>query len=104
MLDAVNKSNATATDFANWLVKNLNMTFRESYKLTGKIVGYATKNKKQLKDLTLKELQLFNKKISISSIKVFSSLESLKNKTSFGGTSPQSTNKSIKYAIKKYIK
>ena len=32
---AVDQSNATATDLANWLVQNLDYTFRDAYKLTG---------------------------------------------------------------------
>ena len=30
---------ATATDFANWLVQHLELSFREAYQLTGKIVA-----------------------------------------------------------------
>ena len=44
MIEAVNNSNATATDFANWLVKNLKFSFREAYHLTGKIVSYQSKD------------------------------------------------------------
>ena len=45
----------------------------------------------------------FNKNISLSAKKTFSTEESLKNKTSFGGTSPQSVQQTIKYVIKKYL-
>ena len=103
MTQAVNNSNATATDFANWLVQNLQFSFREAYQLTGKIVSYADKKNKKLHQLTLIELQKFNKNISLSAKKTFSTEESLKNKTSFGGTSPQSVQQTIKYAIKKYL-
>ncbi len=103
MLDAVNQSNATSSDLADWFVKELGFSFREAYLLTGKIVAYANKNHKQMKDLSLSELKTFNKNISYSAKKVLSSIESMKNKTSFGGTSPQSTKKTIKYAIKKYL-
>ena len=48
MSSAVDNSNATATDFANWLVQHLGLSFREAYQLTGKIVAYANKNNMKL--------------------------------------------------------
>ena len=62
MKEAVKNSNATATDFANWLVQHMNFSFREAYHLTGKIVAYANKKNKNLDQLSLEELQKFNKK------------------------------------------
>jgi len=103
MAEAVNNSNATATDFANWLVQNLQLSFREAYHLTGKIVAYADENNKKLHQLKLTELQKFNKKINKEAKKTFSIKESIKNKKSFGGTSPQSVKQTIKNAIKKYL-
>ncbi|MBT5214518.1 MAG: argininosuccinate lyase [Pelagibacteraceae bacterium] len=103
MAEAVNNSNATATDFTNWLVQNLQLSFREAYHLTGKIVAYADENNKKLHQLKLTELQKFNKKINKEAKKTFSIEESIKNKKSFGGTSPQSVKQTIKNAIKKYL-
>jgi len=103
MAEAVNNSNATATDFANWLVQNLQLSFREAYHLTGKIVAYADENNKKLHQLKLTDLQKFNKKINKEAKKTFSIEESIKNKKSFGGTSPQSVKQTIKNAIKKYL-
>ena len=103
MKKAVDDSNSTATDLANWFVINLNYTFREAYKLTGKIVAFCNKKNINLDQLTLKELKKFEKNISNSAINVLSSINSIKNKKSFGGTSPQSVNKSIQYVIKKYL-
>ncbi|MBI04889.1 MAG: argininosuccinate lyase [Pelagibacteraceae bacterium] len=103
MAEAVINSNSTATDFANWLVEHLQFSFREAYQLTGKIVAYADKNNKKLNQLSLNELKKFNKNISSSAKKTLSIHESVKNKKSFGGTSPQSVKQTIKYAIKKYL-
>ena len=103
MAEAVNNSNATATDFTNWLVQNLQLSFREAYHLTGKIVAYADENNKKLHQLKLTDLQKFNKKINKEAKKTFSIEESIKNKKSFGGTSPQSVKQTIKNAIKKYL-
>ncbi len=103
MEKSIKNSNATATDFANWLVQHLKFSFREAYNLTGEIVAYANKKNKKLHELDLKELQKFNKKINIYGKNTFSVEESIKNKKSFGGTSPQSTKQAIKFAIKKYL-
>ena len=46
MLKLANKGHITATDLADYLVKNLNYPFRKSYQITAKIVNYCEKNKK----------------------------------------------------------
>ena len=103
MKKAVDTSNATATDLADWLVKNCTYTFREAYKITGKIVSYADNNKLKLGELTLPQLQKFDKKITKDILLVLSSINSMNSKKSFGGTSSQNVKKSIQYAIKKYL-
>ena len=45
MKNAIESSYSTATDLADWLVKNINLTFRDAYNLTGQIVSYAVKKK-----------------------------------------------------------
>ena len=103
MKKAVDESYASATDLANWLVQNLDYSFRNAYQLTAKIVSYAIKKNKVLEALTLDELQQFDGQISASILINLSSTNSMRNKTSYGGTSPQSVKKSIRYAIKKYL-
>ena len=103
MKKAVESSYSTATDLADWLVKNINFTFRKAYNLTGQIVSYAIKNDLKLDELSIQELQKFDKKINKNVFLVLSPLNSMKAKTSFGGTSPENVKKSIKYAIKKYL-
>ena len=103
MKKAVDQSYASATDLANWLVQHLGYSFRHAYQLTAKIVSYAIKKNKILEALTLGELQQFDGHISASILKNLSSTNSMRNKTSYGGTSPQSVKKSIQYAIKKYL-
>ena len=103
MKKAIDSSHATATDLADWLVKNISYTFREAYQLTGKIVSYADDNKLKLSELTLPELQKFDKKITNDILLVLSSVNSMNSKKSFGGTSSHNVKKSIQYAIKKYL-
>jgi len=103
MKKAIESSYATATDLADWLVKNVNFSFRKAYNLTGQIVSYAIKKNLKLDELSIQELKKFDKKINKKVFLVLSPLNSMKTKTSFGGTSPENVKKSIKYAIKKYL-
>jgi len=104
MKEVIDNSNSTATDLANWLVQSLNYTFRDAYKITGKIVSYCIRKNKKLETLSLQELQQFDKKITLEAKNVLSSIKSISMKSSFGGTSPNNAKKMIKFAIKKYLK
>ena len=103
MTKALDLSHATATDLADWLVKNLNYPFRQAYQITGKIVSYADKKQVSLGKLSLDELKRFDKKISKEILLVLSPINSINSKKSFGGTAPLNVKKSIEYAIKKYL-
>ena len=61
----------TATDMADWFVKELKMNFRDSHKLTGKIVKFAESKGMGLEKLSLKDLKKFNPKIKKSYAKRF---------------------------------
>ena len=53
MLSLSNEGYTTATDFADYLVQNKNLSFREAYKISAKLVNYAEKKKKKLNELNL---------------------------------------------------
>ena len=53
MLELANTSFITATDLADYLVKNHSMPFRDAYKKTALIVNYAEKKRKKLNELTI---------------------------------------------------
>ena len=103
MLQAVDESYATSTDLADWLVKKLHYPFRQAYQITGKIVNYASLKNISLSNLSLKELQKFDNNITNDIFLVLSPLNSMKNKSSLGGTAPETVKKSIQYAIKRYL-
>ena len=103
MKKAIDSSHATATDLADWLVKNCFYTFREAYQITGKIVSYADENKLKLSELTLPEIKKFDNKISEDILLVLSSINSMNSKKSYGGTASKNVKKSIKDAINKYL-
>jgi argininosuccinate lyase len=100
MLDLANSGYITATDLADYLVKNQNMSFRKAYQLTASIVNYAEKNKKKLNELNINELNRFEPKLTKEVLKVFDLKYSVNSKKSFGGTSFDN----IKKMINKYRK
>ena len=100
MLDLANSGYITATDLADYLVKNHSMSFRKAYQLTASIVNYAEKNKKKLNELNINELNRFEPKLTKEVLKVFDLKYSVNSKKSFGGTSFDN----IKKMINKYRK
>jgi len=90
----------TATDFADYLVKDKKLSFREAYKVSSKIVNYAEKNNKNLDELTLNEIIKFYKNVNNNVLKIFNVKNSMNSKNSYGGTSERN----IKNMIRKYKK
>ena len=100
MLELANSGYITATDLADYLVKNHSMSFRKAYEKTADIVNFAEKKRKNLSQLTLEELRKFEIKLTNDVLKVFDLKNSINSKKSFGGTSFAN----IKKMIVKYKK
>ena len=102
MIELANSGYLTATDLADYLVKNHSMSFRKAYKVTANIVNFAEKKKKNLDQLTLAELKKIEPKLSNDVLKVFDLKNSVNSKKSYGGTSFDNIKKMIlKYKRKK---
>ena len=102
MIELANSGYLTATDLADYLVKNHSMPFRKAYKVTANIVNFAEKKKKNLDQLTLAELKKIEPKLSNDVLKVFDLKNSVNSKKSYGGTSFNNIKKMIlKYKRKK---
>ena len=95
-----NQGFTTATDFADYLVKEKNLSFRESYGISSSLVDFAEKNKKTLDQVSLEELKKFYKSLDKNVLKIFNVRNSMNSKKSYGGTSSAN----IKKMIKKYKK
>jgi argininosuccinate lyase len=95
-----NQGFTTATDFADYLVKEKNLSFRESYGISSSLVDFAEKNKKTLDQVSLEELKKFYKNLDKNVLKIFNVRNSMNSKKSYGGTSSAN----IKKMIKKYKK
>ncbi len=108
----VNKSNmlkmagsgfSTATDLADWLVKNLKMPFRDAHHVTGTIVKLAENKGVDLHELKLSEMQKVEKRITNKIFDVLSVENSVASRTSLGGTSQIRVKEEIAKA-KKFLK
>ena len=100
MLKACNKGNLMATDLADWLVINYNVSFRKAYKMIGKVISIANKKNYQINDLTIAELNIIGND-SGAKIKKFLKIDnSINYKKSLGSTSPKEVKKAIQIAKK----
>lgn len=104
MEEAASEAFANATDLADWLVKELKLPFRNAHHVTAKLVKLATGKGKTLEELTLKEMQTVEPRIRKDVYSVLSTINSVRSRTSYGGTSPDNVRKAIAEARKQYLK
>ena len=95
MLELANTGYITATDLADYLVKNHEMPFRKAYQVTASVVNYAEKKKKKLHELNISELNKIEPKLTKEVLKIFDLKYSVNSKKSFGGTSFDNIKKMI---------
>ena len=100
MLKLANNGYITATDLADYLVRNHSMSFRKAYQKTAGIVNLAEKKKKNLNELSLDEMKKIVPGLKDDVFKVFDLKNSVNSKRSYGGTSFDN----IKKMIMKYKK
>ena len=79
---------STATDLADWLVRSLNIPFRDAHHITGRIVSEAEKRGCSLEELPLEAMQAVEPRIHQGIYDVLGVENSVRSRTSFGGTSP----------------
>jgi len=103
MLSLSNEGYTTATDFADYLVQNNNLSFREAYKISAKLVNYSEKKNKKLNELSFNEVKKVKNDLNKNVMKIFDVKNSVNLKTSYGGTSTKNIKKMI-FKIKKELK
>ncbi|MDB2650567.1 argininosuccinate lyase [Amylibacter sp.] len=86
---------STATDLADWLVRDLGMPFREAHHITGALVAKAEEKGCDLPDLSLKEMQKVNEKINADVFNFLGVQNSVASRQSYGGTAPKQVRKQI---------
>src|SRR6185436_3187767 len=89
MKEAAGAGYATATDLADWLVRALKMPFRDAHHATGRIVAMAAAERVPLHQLPLAAMQAVEKRITKDVFAVLSVDNSLKSRSSLGGTAPK---------------
>jgi len=95
MLSLANEGYTTATDFADYLVQNHNISFREAYKISAKLVNYAEKKNKKLNQINFSEVKKVKNDLNFKVMKVFDVRNSVNSKSSYGGTSTKNIKKMI---------
>ena len=88
MAAAAGQGYSTATDLADWLVRALNIPFREAHHITGRIVALAAERGIALHKVPLADMQAIDARISEDVFSVLSVSRSVKSRTSYGGTAP----------------
>jgi len=94
---------STATDIADWLVRVLNMPFRDAHHVTGALVKMAEDKNCQLHELSLADMQKVEAAITDDVYSVLSVEASAGSRTSFGGTAPDNVRTAAKEARKRYL-
>ena len=84
---------STATDLADWLVRELKMPFRQAHHVTGSIVALAETQGVDLSELTLEAMQSVESGITADVFSVLSVDNSVASRTSYGGTAPHNVQK-----------
>lgn len=79
---------STATDLADWLVRELGLPFRDAHHVTGQLVALAESKSCDLPDLTLADMQSAHSDITQAVFDVLTVEASASSRTSYGGTSP----------------
>ncbi|MBL6081430.1 argininosuccinate lyase [Belnapia sp. T18] len=80
---------STATDLADWLVRELRMPFRDAHHVTGRLVARAEAKGSDLAGLTLAEMQAVEPRITEAIYGVLTVEASVASRACFGGTAPE---------------
>ncbi|WP_128893482.1 argininosuccinate lyase [Erythrobacter sp. HKB08] len=89
MRQAAELGYATATDLADWLVREADIPFREAHHITGAAVKLAESKGVALDALTLEELQAIDERIDERVFAALSVDASVASRASYGGTAPE---------------
>ncbi|MGO4852484.1 argininosuccinate lyase [Phaeovulum sp. W22_SRMD_FR3] len=80
---------STATDLADWLVRELGLPFRDAHHVTGTLVAAAEAKGCDLPELTLAEMQAVHPGITQAVFDVLGVHNSVASRQSYGGTAPE---------------
>jgi len=95
MRAAAEQGYSTATDLADWLVREADVPFREAHHITGRAVKAAEERGCGLADLPLDVLRGIDERIDQRVYDVLSVEASVRSRTSYGGTAPERVREQI---------
>ena len=95
MASAAGQGYATATDLADWLVRELGLPFRRAHHITGSLVKLAEAGGVDLDGLTLVDMQTIESGITDAVFEVLGAANSVASRTSLGGTAPSQVRAAI---------
>ena len=96
MRDAAARGYSTATDLADWLVRELKTPFREAHEITGRIVARAEQlGVAELGDLPLSEFQAIEPRLDERVPALLTVEKSVESRDCYGGTAPQRVREQI---------
>jgi argininosuccinate lyase len=101
MRKAAGADYSTATDLADWLVRSLQMPFRQAHEATGRIVAVAESRNVPLHKLALAEMQAVEPGINDGVYSVLGARQSAESRTSYGGTAPANVRKQARSWLRK---
>ncbi|MEL6962318.1 MAG: argininosuccinate lyase [Pseudomonadota bacterium] len=93
----------TATDLADWMVRTLDMPFREAHAATGRTVKLAEELRLDLPELSLDQLKSVDERITADVFDVLTVDRSVASRTSFGGTAPSCVLDAVAHAKTRYL-
>jgi argininosuccinate lyase len=93
----------TATDLADWLVRRVDLPFREAHRVVSQVVRRAEERGLGLAELDLEDLQAIEPRITAEVFEVLSVERSVASRTSFGGTAPACVRAAIQAARERYL-
>ena len=101
MLQAAELGYATATDLADWLVREADIPFREAHHITGAAVKLAEKKSVALDELSIEELTAIDTRIDDRVYKALSVEASVAARNLHGGTAPAEVRNRVAQAREK---
>ena len=94
---------ATATDLADWLVRELELPFRDAHRITGRLVRLAEEQGVELAELPLAAMQGVEPRLTEDARAVLAVERSVASRTSYGGTAPDQVRAAIRRARERYL-
>ena len=97
MRAAASVAHATATDVADWLVRELNIPFRDAHHITGRLVAEADANGLDIAELSPEVFRKHEPRITDELLQSLTAEHSAASRNSFGGTAPEQVRAQVNY-------